>query len=116
MKVVTLLLEKKCNIHLVTDGNSNAFKMACYMGSFEVAKLLMDAGCDLNLAENVNNTAPIHFAAMSGNVGLVKLLLHKCEKHCKDNDGYTALDLASRAGKSGQTLVIQKSETILRVG
>jgi len=85
----------------VLKTNPNAFKtvnmdgfspltLACYKGNNEVAKLLIENGCDINQKSSMGT--PLMAAVVKGNVEIVSLLLKKnAEVNITDNNGTTAL-------------------------
>lgn len=57
----------------------------------EAAKVLIQSGCDVNIKSSHDETA-LHFACMSQNIDVVKLLLkHKANVNDQDDEGRTAL-------------------------
>jgi len=85
----------------VLKSNPNAFKtinadgfsplvLACYRGNNEVAKFLVDIGCDIN--GNGKMGTPLMAAIVKGNNELAKLLINKkADINIFDENGTTAL-------------------------
>jgi hypothetical protein len=72
-------------------GGSTALLTAALFGKTEAARLLIDAGADLNLQNNDGST-PLHTAAFFCRPDIVKLLLDKgADKTIKNKYGNTAL-------------------------
>jgi ankyrin repeat protein len=69
--------------------------VACSAGSDKIASVLINAGADTNVKDGGGNT-PIHYAAKSGSVPLMKVLLEKTSANLKtkNNIGMTPIDLA----------------------
>ena len=67
-------------------------------GSTAIARLLLDAGADVNVRQPGGFT-PLHAAAQVGNDELVALLLeHGADPHARLDEGRTPADLARDAG------------------
>ena len=49
--------------------------VACYQGSYDCARLLLEKGQDIHAAGTECKSTPLQFAALSGNDELVSLLL-----------------------------------------
>jgi ankyrin repeat protein len=73
--------------------------MACAVkGNVEIAKLLLEKGCNPNLTDP-NGTTALIYATQFKNVELVKALLkHKTDKTKIDNKGKTAFEYAVFSG------------------
>ena len=64
--------------------------LASYRGNNEVAKILIENGCDINQKSSMGT--PLMAAVVKGNVEIVRLLLNKnAEVDFADNNGTTAL-------------------------
>jgi uncharacterized protein len=73
-------------------GGSSPLISACLFGKTEMAKLLIDAGADLNFRNNDGST-PLHTAAFFCRPELVALLLKKgADKAIKNKYGQTACE------------------------
>jgi len=72
---------------------------------FDIVKLLLANGANIEARVKSNGTTALMLAAESGEAQTVKLLLHKgASMEARDNDGKTALDFAAR---SGHTDIVQ---------
>ncbi len=59
---------------------------------YEIAKLLIAHGADVNIADNFNYEAPLHLAAYFGNFEIIKMLLeHGADVNIKNDENTTAL-------------------------
>jgi ankyrin repeat protein len=73
-------------------GGSSPLISACLFGKTEIAKILIDAGADLNFLNNDGSTA-LHTAAFFCRPELVKLLMKKgADKSIKNKYGQTAYE------------------------
>ncbi|MBP7556371.1 MAG: ankyrin repeat domain-containing protein [Chitinophagaceae bacterium] len=73
-------------------GGSSPLISACLFGKTEIARMLIDAGADLNLQNNEGSTA-LHTAAFFCYPEIVKMLLQKgADKTVKNNYGKTAYE------------------------
>ena len=74
-----------------------ALYLAAIGGSFEVARLLLDAGADVNARSE--SAAPIHGAVMGGSADMVRLLLERgADTSLPDYEGRGAPQLAEHLG------------------
>ena len=83
----------KVNPNAFKTVNSDGFSpltLACYKGNNEVAKFLVENGCDINQKSSMGT--PLMAAVVKGNVEIVMLLLNKkVEVNVADSNGTTAL-------------------------
>ena len=71
---------------------------ASYFGQFEVVKLIVNRGADINIRDAKNNTA-LHLAAESGSVDIIKLLLDKgMSVNLTNTHGFTPLHISAGFG------------------
>lgn len=84
------------NVNSAGADGFQALGLACYFGHEEVARWLIDAGADVNLAaENAMKVCPIHAAAARRSPALVRLLLeHGADANARQQMGYTPLHSA----------------------
>ena len=87
-------------IDTANDGGETPLIIACMKGNLTVAKLLIDAGADVNKALPNGNT-PLHFAAWAGNkfIGL-DLIATDAQVNRQNENGETPLILAAREGNN----------------
>jgi hypothetical protein len=70
--------------------------LAIQNNRFEIAKVLLENGADVN-ARNDHGMTPLHLAAQSGDVELAQMLLsHNARKDIRDHWGQTALMYATK--------------------
>lgn len=98
-EAVRLLLARGANPSLTAR---NAMKVAALhaasaAGSFPIARVLIEAGADVNAVQQSGYTS-LHTAAMTGQLELAKLLLDRgANPKAKADDGRTALAMAREA-------------------
>ena len=85
-----------------TESEETALMEASYRGYFDVAKLLVENGADVNLSatDDGGSTNPLYYACQEGHTDLVRLLIDNkanVNKACTDN-GRTPLYCASFEG------------------
>lgn len=79
----------------------NSFKVAplhsaCAISNYEIAKLLLKNGAEVNVSQ-AGGVTPLHSAAHNGKDRLVQLLLeHGADKYAKTDDGKTPLQMAEK--------------------
>ncbi len=74
--------------------------LAAFFSQEAIAKLLLEAGANPNLAaNNPAKVAPIHAAVAANHIGLVDLLIqYKADVNAKQTQGVTALHAAAHSG------------------
>ncbi|XP_076872494.1 ankyrin repeat domain-containing protein 6b isoform X2 [Brachyhypopomus gauderio] len=87
---VVQLINKGAKV-AVTKYGRTPLHLACYKGHVEVVKILLKAGCDLDVEDDGNQTA-LHRAAMVGHSDVISALIQEgCALDRQDKDGNTAL-------------------------
>lgn len=80
-----------------------------YPGKFNVAKLLIESGSNVN-TQNKDGLTPLHESSIIGHADLVKLLIESgSELDRKDNEGRTPLYWAAQNGYSERYSIQNKS-------
>ncbi|KAI5858076.1 ankyrin repeat-containing domain protein [Tricharina praecox] len=101
-EIVKLLLSKHVNLR-VPGGEMVALHWTCECGHADIARTLLDAGTDIQIAESCGNTA-LHWAAAGGHVQVVRLLLERgADKNVLNAGGETPLDVCRGHGTEKQT-------------
>ncbi|XP_063923969.1 uncharacterized protein LOC135138056 isoform X2 [Zophobas morio] len=98
--VMKLLIEKGIHVNDQNKYGTTALQIACLEGVYENAKILLDCGASINIANNANNNA-LHFASESkkDNRGVIKLLIEKgIDVNAQNENGKTALQFACLEG------------------
>jgi ankyrin repeat protein len=102
-RMTKYLLEKGANPNTRDSEGRNALMvMSLEKRSEEVvgltAETLVNAGCDINAADN-NGRTPLMYAAIFERPTVVNLLLKRgADFNAKDHDGLNALDWAKKSG------------------
>ena len=75
--------------------------LACFFGHYEIARLLVEAGAEINSAsKNPQKVTPLHSAAASRSLEIARLLLeHGADPNARQNDDFTALHEAAHNGQ-----------------
>ena len=103
VRIVKLLLDKGANADKVRKDGVSALHVAAQQGSLGAARLLLDAGADVNCAHGECQTTPLFIAVCHGRGGLVKLLLERgADVHLGPLDG-KPMDAAAKSGHAGIT-------------
>lgn len=69
------LLSGVRNVNFVDDTGMSCLAHASFKGNREAVQLLLDMGADINLNQHGADYTPLHFAALSGNTHVCRLLL-----------------------------------------
>ncbi|KAL1791058.1 ankyrin repeat domain-containing protein 30A isoform X1, partial [Sigmodon hispidus] len=98
-EVVTLLVERKCDIDACDSENSTALIKAVQCQEEECATILLEHGANPDVMDISGNTA-LHYAVCSENTSMVaKLLAHNANTEAKNKDDLTPLLLAVKENK-----------------
>lgn len=120
VEVVKLLLESNAQVNSVENkGNSplHACISAPLLGGVtnpRIVELLLNSGADINLQSKCCGRTPLHLAAFSGNLELVRLLLkHGADPKSLTPDGKTPYDDAITGGDQ-KTISLMRTELSLK--
>lgn len=93
--VLKFLVEQGMRLNLKSETDRNALHIACDHGHFKVSKFLIDTSPFLLSACDEKGRYPVHFAARSGNMKLLKYLDEfKTEMTKETNTGMNILHMA----------------------
>ncbi|EDV40635.1 uncharacterized protein Dana_GF10604 [Drosophila ananassae] len=70
-----LLGQLKGGVNFVDDSGMSCLAHASFKGNREAVQLLLELGADINLNQHGADYTPLHFAALSGNTHVCRLLL-----------------------------------------
>ncbi|KAB7502920.1 Ankyrin repeat and MYND domain-containing protein 2 [Armadillidium nasatum] len=74
-EVKNILVSGKAKIETQDENGMTPLHHASYKGQYEMCKLLIDFGADVNADSHDHGYSPLHFAALSGSTQTVQLLL-----------------------------------------
>lgn len=96
--IVKQLIATGCDVDIRNNsdvegqGGQTALHEAAFWGRYKIAKMLIDAGADVNALSEAK-ISPLHDAARMSNVRIARLLLeHGARIDCQDKSGQTPLD------------------------
>uniref|UniRef100_A0A8C9SMH3 Ankyrin repeat domain 6b n=1 Tax=Scleropages formosus TaxID=113540 RepID=A0A8C9SMH3_SCLFO len=105
---VVQLINKGAKV-AVTKYGRTALHLAAYKGHLEVVRILLKAGCDLDIQDDGDQTA-LHRAAVVGNNDIISALIQEgCALDRQDKDGNTALHEVSWHGFSQSVKLLVKA-------
>ncbi len=94
-EIVALLLEHDANPNSAGPGNMSALSAAIAAKHLQIAGQLLQCGADPNTQDQMAGFAPLHYAVMAEDAGLVQLLIEKgANVNAANNDGATPLMMA----------------------
>lgn len=93
--IVKLLLANRIAVDPPLNRQQSALFVATFCNHFDVFLTLLEAGANVNLRD-VDGAAPLHVAALKGNMRFVELLIEKgADINLRDDLGYTPIQYAS---------------------
>ncbi|XP_008285476.1 ankyrin repeat domain-containing protein 6b [Stegastes partitus] len=105
---VVQLINKGAKVAVTKYGRS-PLHLAAYKGHIEVVRILLKAGCDLDIQDDGEQTA-LHRAAVVGNGDVISALIQEgCALDRQDKDGNTALHEVSWHGFSQSVKLLVKA-------
>ncbi|CAJ1077505.1 ankyrin repeat domain-containing protein 6b isoform X1 [Xyrichtys novacula] len=105
---VVQLINKGAKVAVTKYGRS-PLHLAAYKGHTEVVRILLKAGCDLDIQDDGEQTA-LHRAAVVGNSDIISSLIQEgCALDRQDKDGNTALHEVSWHGFSQSVKLLVKA-------
>ncbi|XP_029589807.1 ankyrin repeat domain-containing protein 6 isoform X5 [Salmo trutta] len=105
---VVQLINKGAKVAVTKYGRS-PLHLASYKGHIEVLRILLKAGCDLDIQDDGEQTA-LHRAAVVGNSDVISALIQEgCALDRQDKDGNTALHEVSWHGFSQSVKLLVKA-------
>ncbi|EDM02074.1 similar to KIAA1074 protein (predicted) [Rattus norvegicus] len=110
-EVVTLLVERKCEIDACDSENSTALIKAVQCQEEECAAILLDHGADTNVTDSSGNTA-LHYAVYCESTSIAaKLLARGANIEAKNKDDLTPMLLAVKENKQHIVEFLVKKKT-----
>ncbi|XP_054550834.1 ankyrin repeat domain-containing protein 26-like isoform X3 [Talpa occidentalis] len=109
-EVVTLLVERKCQLNLCDSENRTALMKAVQCQQEECAAILLEHGADPDLVDMDGNTA-LHYAVRGQNAAIIaKLLAHNADVEARNKDNLTPLLLALSENKQQMVELLGRKE------
>ena len=108
------LINEGFNVNTQIFDDETPLHVACSLGRFEIAKKLVEAGCDVNARTLRFQEAPIEAAIESGEIGIVKLLVDaNADLETENMEGETPIFVAVRSGNEAAVdLLLQKGVNV----
>ncbi|ETN80126.1 MYND finger [Necator americanus] len=107
------LLKSGIDINCHDATGMSPLATAAYRGNFEIAKLCIEKGGDVNDKQHTQSYTPLMFAALAGKPDLCKLLMdHGARSYCTNSIGKTASELAAFVGQHECVSIINNHVTI----
>ncbi|XP_067272880.1 ankyrin repeat domain-containing protein 6b [Pseudorasbora parva] len=105
---VVQLINKGAKVAVTKNGRT-PLHLAAYKGHIAVVRILLAAGCDLDIQDDADQTA-VHRAAVVGNTDVISALVQEgCALDRQDKDGNTALHEAAWHGFSQSVKLLVKA-------
>ncbi|XP_051500797.1 ankyrin repeat domain-containing protein 6b isoform X2 [Myxocyprinus asiaticus] len=105
---VVQLINKGAKVAVTKNGRT-PLHLAAYKGHIAVVRILLAAGCDLDIQDDGDQTA-VHRAAVVGNTEVISALIQEgCALDRQDKDGNTALHEAAWHGFSQSVKLLVKA-------
>ncbi|XP_061190585.1 ankyrin repeat, PH and SEC7 domain containing protein secG-like [Saccostrea echinata] len=98
VEIVSFLLKQGLEIDTLANGGQSILHVACLYGKFEVCEYLIVKHPYLLDVKDKFDLTVLHYAALGGNVQIVRLLTEKDLLEIRDKKGWTAFHLASYVG------------------
>ncbi|GFY70710.1 ankyrin repeat and MYND domain-containing protein 2 [Trichonephila inaurata madagascariensis] len=98
-QVKHLLTNKKISVNSVDADGMTPLQHAADTGTYEMCKLLLDCGAEINLTKHFAQYSALTFAALSGNLDVVNLLLQSgASTTSVSSNNKTAAQMATSVG------------------
>ena len=96
IKIVDLLVQYGADVEKQSEGGQTALLMALFEDQYEMAKVLIENGANVNFINfNSDGQSPLHLAATKNDPSLTKMLIdHGAEINTKNIHGHNALQLS----------------------
>ncbi|KAH0819087.1 hypothetical protein GEV33_003704 [Tenebrio molitor] len=89
----------QCDINKKDDKGNTPLQIGAELGYFDIVKLLIERGAQVNTTDNLGKT-PLHKAACTRNRNIVEYLINNgADPNIQDNEGLTVLQKAVRMGQ-----------------
>ncbi|XP_031795997.1 POTE ankyrin domain family member E-like [Sarcophilus harrisii] len=104
--VVSLLIERKCELNLLDDENKTPLMKAIECQREACATILLEHGADPNLRDRNSNTILHYIASSETKFMAEKLMKYKIDIEAKNKEGLTPLMLAIKAKNNDMATIL----------
>lgn len=106
-EIEAVLRTGKLDLNFTDENGMTPLQNACYKGRYDVAKVLIERGADVNSNKHVHGYTALMFAALGGHVRVVSLLLENgADATAKNSVNRTAAQMAAFVGQHTAASVI----------
>ncbi|KAL3865615.1 hypothetical protein ACJMK2_042987 [Sinanodonta woodiana] len=108
-QVVDALLETNLQIDLKNKNGVTPLHFALMFGNVEIAKKLIEKGCDINLSSGRLDKTPLHISSEMGSKTIAEILIEKgADPMAKDRKGHSPMHYASMNGEKDIVVMLME--------
>ncbi|KAL3865979.1 hypothetical protein ACJMK2_043321 [Sinanodonta woodiana] len=108
-RVVDALLETNLQIDLKNKNGVTPLHFALMYKNVEIAKRLIEKGCDINLSSGRLDKTPLHISSEMGSKTIAEILIEKgADPMAKDRKGHSPMHYASMNGKKDIVVLLME--------
>ncbi len=110
---VAFLIQQNASVNEVDKMDESSLFLAASTGNKSIALMLLDAGANIHLRENIHNLTHLHAAVRGGNKEIVSLFLERgADPNAVDHFGRTSLVLALSTMRIEIATILAKQENV----
>ena len=103
------ILETNPDIDVRDSVGGTALHLAVFKSSYEVIRLLLAHGFDINAVDTLNGFTPLHYCVRFNNTGVARYLLaNNADRNIKDKDNLTPLEKARKEAKRDMIILLSQ--------